>query len=579
MIKNYKQFVLNRNESSINENLKQAAAYLGLNKISTDDSGFQKIRRLLSDQADSKLAYLFTKFFYEDLKELSEEERIEELRNLLANLKRLRTSLDRLPMSVERYVSKAANDEELATYQDSGRTEPRSAWERLSDDLTALEGDIIVNKWRAKLLSWQKVWFDKLTPFQIEKVKGIATAFDQFGIEEDGVKDISSNKSLQDMFFIKVKNYKTLSDLLKGAEDYIKSANNAGFKKFMVAVEKVNRKYGEANGVEIVWSDGANLIIEVKTFAANKDLNGNTSHCIVRTIGAWETYNGLDKFSKQYYIYDFNLPPSDNHSVIGITILPKGVIRACHLKNDRNFITEIVDYLKKKNIDFNLLKPMTEEDVEKRKKSIEASKEIIKPNTTLDATKQLIENGADPNAAMGKPLENAVKEDNYEKVEYLLEVGAIPSINNPIKYAKNFDMVKLLVSNGSDITNEVFSNVCGDLEAVEFLIKNGVDPNFEQGFPLRTVVRTNNLEVIKFLIANGARVSERRYMAVKVSLEHGSVEILKYFLEELKSEDDGFKNDASREKLINDWKIWNSASRKTTEDIKNEMNEIMETYR
>jgi hypothetical protein len=64
MIKNYKQFVLNRNESSINENLKQAAAYLGLNKISTDDSGFQKIRRLLSDQADSKLAYLFTKFFY-----------------------------------------------------------------------------------------------------------------------------------------------------------------------------------------------------------------------------------------------------------------------------------------------------------------------------------------------------------------------------------------------------------------------------------------------------------------------------------------------------------------------------------
>jgi ankyrin repeat protein len=180
---------------------------------------------------------------------------------------------------------------------------------------------------------------------------------------------------------------------------------------------------------------------------------------------------------------------------------------------------------------------------------------------------------------MGKPLENAVKEDNYEKVEYLLEVGAIPSINNPIKYAKNFDMVKLLVSNGSDITNEVFSNVCGDLEAVEFLIKNGVDPNFEQGFPLRTVVRTNNLEVIKFLIANGARVSERRYMAVKVSLEHGSVEVLKYFLEELKSEDDGFKNDASREKLINDWKIWNSASRKTTEDIKNEMNEIMETYR
>jgi ankyrin repeat protein len=582
MIKNYRQFVDSRSRhdiESVYENMKQAAAYLSLNKIPVEDQGFQQIRKLLADQTDAKLAYAFTKFYYEDLKDLSDADKIQELKDLLAKLKRYRSALDRLPMPVERYVSKAANDEELATYEEKGRAEPRGALERLTDDLISLEGDIILTKWRSRLISWQKAWFDNFTEFQMKRVKNIAIAFDQFGMEEDGTKDLAANEALQRMFFSKLKDYKTATDLIVAAEGYVKSAASAGFKKFMIAMEKVNKKYGEMNGAEQVWSDGSKLIIEVKSFAANKDLNGNTSHCIVRGIGSWETYVGLDKYTKQYYIYDFDLPPSDNHSVIGITIAPKGVIRACHLKDDANFSSQIANYLKKKGIDMSILKPLSEEEVEQRKRKIEASKEIIKPSITLETAKKLIEDGADPNSAMGRPLENAVKEDNHEKVLYLLSVGAAPNINNPMKYAKNFEMIKILVTHDTQITNEAFASCCSDLEAVEFLIDNGVDPNFEQGFPLRTAVRGKNIEVIELLIEKGAKISERRYMAVKTSIECGASDIFKLFLEKLSESDNDFKNNATREKLLNEWKNWNNASRKTEQSIKTEIDEIIESFR
>jgi ABC-type Zn uptake system ZnuABC Zn-binding protein ZnuA len=39
-------------------------------------------------------------------------------------------------------------------------------------------------------------------------------------------------------------------------------------------------------------------------------------------------------------------------------------------------------------------------------------------------------------------------------------------------------MIKLLCSFGSEITNDVFKNVSKDKEAVEFILKAGVDPNF-----------------------------------------------------------------------------------------------------
>ena len=586
------------NIEELNENVQQAKTYIrnvalknkkermgskegetvGLSqeeiRAADNNPSFQKVLTLVKDA--QPLAYVFTKFFFEDLAEMEEDDRISELRGLLDKLKRLRSSLPNLPMSVERYVSRAAVEEEEKNAADEDRIN-RTPFERLGDDLTKLEGDIAKNKWTGDLLSWQKVWFEKLTPFQKEKIEGIAKAFDDFGIE-DGVKDKSVNKSLQVLFFSKIKQYKTLEALIKGAEDYIKAANNAGMKKFLVAMDKVNKKFGFNNGAEQVFTKDNILIIEVKSYPANVDLNANTAHCITKSPGHWETYVGLEKYTKQYYIYDFELPPSDIYSVIGITIGEGGRITACHLKNDRAFGSEIVSYMKKKGINMDVMPPLTKEEIEQRKRKIIASKEIVKDKLTLDQVKKYFEDGADPNAGNGRPLENAVKENNYEKTKYLLEIGAIPTINNPIKYAQNLDMIKLLVEYQCPLTNEVFNLLVNDHEAIKYVLKKGMDPNFEKGYPLRAAIRVNNFETIKILIQGGARVDERRYMAVKQSVEIGNVELLNFLLDHLQKTDTNFQKVDFRNELIAYMKKWNISSLETNKDLKSEVMDILTKY-
>lgn len=539
-----------------------------------NDPSFQKVLNLVKDA--QPLAYVFTKMFFEDLSELDEEDRLTELRGLLDKLKRYRTSLSNLPMPVERYVSRAAIEEEERNSADEGR-QYRTPFERLGDDLTKLEGSVATNKWIGDLLSFQKVWMEKLTPYHKEKIDGIAKAFDDFGIE-DGIKDKEANKSLQKIFFKGVLQYKTLEALIKGAEDYIKAANNAGMKKFLVAMDKVNKKYGDNNGAEKVFTKDNILIIEVKSYPANVDLNANTAHCITKSPGHWQTYVGLEKFTKQYYIYDFDLPPSDNYSVIGITIGEGGKITACHLKDDKPFSGGIVAYMKKKGIDMNVMPPLSKEEIEQRKRKIVASKEIVKDNLSTEQVKKYFEDGADVNAGTGKPLENAVKEDNLDKAEYLLSVGAMPGINNPIKYAKNLEMVKLLVQYGCALTNEVFNSIVNDSDAIKFVLSKGMDPNFEKGYPLRAAVRVNNLESVKLLVLGGASVSERRYMVVKQCVESGSIEILEYLLSELMKSDATFKNTEMRTKLINEWKNWNNSSLQTKPDVKEEIMTVLSKY-
>lgn len=598
ILRRYSDFRRNYNSNfggSLNENLQQAKTYirniaLKDKKTRTGEEGaaltseevrradnnpsFLKVLDLVKDA--QPLAYVFTKFFFEDLSEIDETERLSELKTLLDKLKRLRSLLPNLPMQVDRYVSKAAVEEEEKNSKEEDR-QYRTPFERLGDDLTKLEGGVITNKWINQLLSWQKTWMTKLSTFQKEKVDGIAKAFDEFGTE-DNVKDKDANKSLQRMFFQSVLQYKTLDDLLLGAINFIKAANNASQKKFLIAIDKVNSRFGFNNGAEVIFNKGSILIIEVKSYPANVELNANTSHCITKSPSSWETYVGLDKFTKQYYIYDFDLPPNDNHSVIGITIGEKGAIRACHLKNDAGFGTNVVSYMKKKGVDMNVMPPLDAAEIEQRKKRIVASKEIVKPNLTLDQIKTYLEAGADPNTSAGKPLENAVKEESLEKTRNLLESGAMPMINNPIKFAKSYDMIKLLVEFGCALTPEVFNSIINDIDAVKFVLEKGFDPNFEKGYPLRAAVRVNNPEVIKLLVQTGAKIDERRYMVVKQCVESGFIEILQFLLTELQKSDLNFKNTDSRGKLLNEWKNWNQTSLQTKPEVKQEIITILDSF-
>jgi len=578
---NYKDFI---GSSKIDENVQQAKNFLKSRALEDKKSKAKKdekekvsltpdeIRRAETDPTFIKIrdmlrdnpgyVYTFVKFNKED------NVPFEELASTYNDIKEYRAVIHNLPMTIDKYVNIVPDE-----------SDKRNGYERLGDDIEKLKRQRIVKKFVDNLYGDTKREYLSSSETIKEKVEGIAMAFDEFGKETDGSKDEKVNKELQDLFFTKVKRYKNLNEVIQAAISYIKSAGNANMSKFFQAIQKANLKYGEMNGAEIVYNQNDILILEVRSFHANKELNANTSHCIASSSHQWDSYVGADSnYNKQYYIYNFKLPSNHDESVIGITIEPRGVVKACHTKSDRGYTQQIKGYLSGLKIPFETLAPMTPIEIDKKKKRVIANKEIIKPGLTLDKLKKYIDEGADPNAQQGKPLVNAVAEDTtegdpkaLEKCKFLLDKGAMPNIGSAIKGAKNLEMIKLMVSNGATLTNDIFNGVAQDYDAVEYLIKAGMDVAFENGLPLRTAAKEGRLDIVKLLLKHGAKVNTRRFMVIKWATEWGRAEILQYLLDTLDK-----TGEMVGEKALTDWIHWSNTSDKIEDGPRKEIAKILE---
>jgi hypothetical protein len=129
-------------------------------------------------------------------------------------------------------------------------------------------------------------------------------------------------------------------------------------------------------------------------------------------------------------------------------------------------------------------------------------------------------------------------------------------------------MIKLLVSNGSELTGEVFNNICNDLDAVEYCLKQGLDPNFDNSLPIRRCCKggwktkddigEGYYDVFQLLVKYGAKLADEggRNMAIKWAAEYGRLNFIDYMLE--KGVKTGFKAALS----------WLKHSRKIPDDKK-----------
>lgn len=302
------------------------------------------------------------------------------------------------------------------------------------------------------------------------------------------------------------------------------------------------------------------LIIEVRSYSANVMLNGHTAHCIKDSLGNWDSYVG-NYNNKQYYIYDFNVPLTDDWSTIGITIEPGQRVRACHNRRDTSvgtdrFKTILKEYESDHNIDvdlWSLLKPMSNEEIERKERAKLANRKIIQPGLSLEEITKLVkEDSADINKDNGKCLENAVEEDDIKKVEGILKLGALTTLKKkeegPLLRAKGIDMIKLLVSYGAEMNGEIFKNVVNAVEPLQFCLSAGLDPNFGQSLPLRacykgTWSKVDNvgksyyepflllMEYIKKTKLWQDLLDGKGNQIIKWAAEYGRIECLEYFKE------------------------------------------------
>jgi hypothetical protein len=557
MIHNYTYF-----KDSLNENVQQAKVYLknlALKKkkedvgetdqpvgLSADEvrtaetnPNFLKIKQMCEGGLGIGYTYLFTKIFFDEMGE--DAGRFTELKEFHDEIKSLGNIIKDLPIQLAMYAAVKPTD-----------ADGRGPYERLTDDLEQLKLQRKAKKFVEKLLPNQKQWVEKASKQQKRSLVEVATGFLEMGLDDDDKFDPELNKTLQRGFFSKIADYKSLQEIIDGAKATIKAASNGFLGKFLKKIAKVNAQLGEINGADIVYNKDGYLVIEVFTFVANRELNAHTSHCIVRSIGHWDTY--LKDFNKQYYVYNFNIDPSSIDSVIGMTIDPSGRVTDAHKKDDERCTSTFKSIVDEWNIPFGVFAPMSKEEMEAKRKRIEASKKIIDPNLTFGVAEKALGDGADPNAKGGTPLKNAVKANNKLLVQLLLHKGAMPNIteqnssDTAISYAEDLEMIKILVDAGASLNSSVFKKVSNDPESVRYLLDSGMDPSFERSLAFRQAAKSGNIEAMDLLLKYADNIpddkmsiaekqlmmiTERRNMALKFAAEHGKSEATVFILQKL----------------------------------------------
>lgn len=429
--------------------------------------------------------------------------------------------------------------------------------------------------------------FEQLGGGDDEKKEKLMKSF--FGevrtIDSDQVIYGKAYKKGEKRYFGPLNRYQNIREFIKAAQNYLKSSENDSTMAFYEKLNQCNDRLG-ALGADVVFEENGVLIIEVRSFQANQFLNGHTRHCIKDSMGQWRNYVS-DHYNKQYYIYNFNIPQYDNMSTIGITIEPKQRVKACHALNDAS-VSNIKEILKgwEKKYDikedlFGFLKPMSDEEIKKKEKAKLAEREIVKKGISIAKIIEYVkEDGADINKDNCVALLNAVEENDLEKVKTVLELGGSPNLRTKsdaiINKALTLDMIKLLVSYGSELTSQVFNNICDDIDAVEFCLKQGLDPNFDNSLPVRKTCKGSYksasdigegyFDTFLLLLKYGAKLADDtgRVMAVKWAAEFKRIDFIEHMIKlGYKS---GFKQAA----------VWLKHSRKLKDADRDEINKYLE---
>jgi len=548
------------------------------------EPSFVKIRELLKDNPG--YIYAFTYFYYVEMVTF------QELENIYKKVIQYRDLLDRLPKRFD------------ANFID---VNIKNNAEVLVDGLDTLEDYKKIKKIVDRLTPELKRDYNAAPQVIKDQFAEIARAFDDLG-KVDGKTDEAEKEKLQKAFFGGVrdiggakvyvgqlKRYKNIREFIKAAQNHLKASQNSDIIAFYDKINKCNEKFGNL-GADIAFDENGILILEIKSFQANQMLNGHTRHCIKDYLSQWENYVS-SRNNKQYYIYNFNIPQYDNKSVIGITIATgrgqekiygSNHGRACHAKDDSSFYTQIQPQLKswekeygiETNLFDDVLLPMTKEEIERRERAKTANREIIKKGLTIEQIlKYVKEDGADINKDNGIALQHAVEEDDLEKTKAILGLGASTNLKTGadavISKAKSLNMIKLLVDNGSELTGEVFNGIVDDVGAVEYCLKAGLDPNFNNSLPIRRACKGSwenrdkygigYIDIFKLLIKYGAKLSDPRgrNMAVKWAAEYGRIDFIDFMIEQgVKA---GFSEALS----------WISHSRKIPDDKKKETEEYL----
>ena len=350
-----------------------------------------------------------------------------------------------------------------------------------------------------------------------------------------------------------------LVEFIRAAKQHLDASGTEGYSDRIEKINKVNDLLG-VKGCKVIYNVSGIMIVEVNSYPANKMLNAHCSHCIVNSESYWNSY--LGEYNIQYYIYNFNLSSTNTRWTIGVTMKPDRTWGngACQTVNNNYIGGEFKSLLKQWENEYeisdsllNILQPLSQDEIDRRKKAKDAERFIIKKTipdpetgrertiTAADLQGYVKEFGADINKDSGKALINAVEDNDIERVKMIFLLGGTPNLqkgaDSAIAKAKDMEMIKLLVTNHAILTGDVFNNVVCDEDALEFCLKAGADANFNSNLPIRKVCKGSwkSLTEIgesyfagyQMLLKYGVKTEEAgKNFVVKWAAEYGRMDII-----------------------------------------------------
>lgn len=592
-------------------------------KSAEGDPEFEKLKNLLKD--DIKFLYPFVYMYFV---EKTEYDAIESMYNDIKDLKPFLPNLKKMP-NVKRNFDNNFIDPRIPNDK-----EHRDNSEVLQDAIEDLKIQKYLRNLVSTLPSKLKSLFKTTSNENKKKLSELAFAFEKIKkgdeltdeIDHKGNYMTKKDRLWKNFFGEKViDNYRTLPDgsrnpkygklvlrsrlkkferqanpiesLIKSLENYLDVSLNEGYVVLIERINSANDKYGEENGVDIVFDQKGIVIVRVKSFPANVALNSHTAHCIAdpNTPFRWSEYAGL--YNNQYYIYNLNIPSTRDTSTIGVTIDPRGQYRdgGCQTKTNKyiyDFKKLLKDWEKEYEINVNLynqLKPKSKEEIELIKKSENARRDILRYGISIEEIKDYIENYlVDINADQGKVLSNAVDEDDLEKVKTCLELGASPNMSpipnqSPIFKANSFGVIKLLIQYGANANEINYLKIINnnDIQTLLLALDNGLDVDKISTDAFRIAAKGTfknindigepNMEMFNILIKYGAKLktNTNRDIVLKHVGEYARINMLKHILNE--------RGDSISQRDLESCYGWVRSARKINEENRQMVLEYLQT--
>lgn len=105
------------------------------------------------------------------------------------------------------------------------------------------------------------------------------------------------------------------------------------------------------------------------------------------------------------------------------------------------------------------------------------------------------------------------------------------------------EIAKEIISSNKQVDGELYTLISTDINAVQYLIDNGLDVNLENGLPLVSASRSNNKTLVDLLLRNGAEIKLNNYNVLKILAKKGINEMLEYLISKLIVKNDPITKD------------------------------------